>query len=146
VLNAAGGDPTRYPLDGRDMLPMLADGAPSAHADEDVFWEIGVQTAVRRGQWKLVLNGLLIDDLPQRDPVHLSDVEADMAERRNLADEHPTLVASMREAAERWRAGIEERWEREHAPRMTGENPFAVTDSSGLKVYSHPNNPAAGDA
>jgi arylsulfatase A-like enzyme len=145
VLNAAGGDPSSYELDGRDILPMVADGTPSPYADADVFWELGVQTAVRRGRWKLVLNGLLIDDLPQRDPVHLSDIEADMAESRNLAEENPSLVASMREAAERWRTGIEERWEREHAPRMVGENPFAVTDSSGLKVYANPTNPAIGD-
>ncbi len=92
-----------------------------------------------------MLNGLLIDDLPQRDPVHLSDVEADMAERHNLASEQPGLVAELRASAERWRAGIEERWEREHAPRMVGENAFAVTDSSGLKVYDNPNNPAIGD-
>ena len=100
-----------------------------------------MQTAVRRGDWKLVLNGLLIDDLPQRDPVHLSDLSVDMAERTNLAAEHPTLVAEMRAAAERWRAGIEEQWERKHAARMVGENAFAVTDSSGLRVYDNPNNP-----
>ncbi|MCC6173957.1 MAG: sulfatase-like hydrolase/transferase [Chloroflexi bacterium] len=145
ILNAVGGDASRYDFDGQDILPMLADGAPSPHANEDVFWEIGVQTAVRRGPWKLVLNGLLIDDLPQRDPVHLSNLETDLGERHNLAAEHPELVADMRAAAERWRAGIEDVWEREHAPRMAGENPFAVTDSSGLKVYNNPNNPAIGD-
>jgi hypothetical protein len=28
---------------------------------------------------------------------------------------------------------------------MAGENAFAVTDSSGLRVYDNPNNPAIGD-
>jgi hypothetical protein len=28
---------------------------------------------------------------------------------------------------------------------MVGENAFAVTDSSGLRVYDNPNNPAIGD-
>jgi hypothetical protein len=100
---------------------------------------------VRRGTWKLVLDGLLIDDLPQRDPVHLSDLSVDLAERQNLADEQPTLVAELRAAADRWRAGIEAEWERKHAARMVGENAFAVTDSSGLRVYDNPNNPAIGD-
>jgi arylsulfatase A-like enzyme len=145
VLAAAGVEPGQYEVDGSDLTPMLAEGAASPHEEEDVFWELGVQTAVRRGRWKLVLNGLLIDDLPQRDPVHLSDVAADMAERHNLAAENAELTAELRAAAEAWRAGIEERWEREHAPRMTGENPFAVTDSSGLRVYSDPRNPAIGD-
>ena len=68
-----------------------------------------------------------------------------MAERHNLAAEHPQLVASMRAAADHWRAGIEEQWESKHAARMLGENDFTVTDSSGLKVYDNPNNPAIGD-
>jgi arylsulfatase A-like enzyme len=145
ILRAAGGDPSQYEIDGQDILPMVAAQAGSPHADEDVFWEIGVQTAVRRGKWKLVLNGLLIDDLPQREPVHLSDLSVDMAERHNLAAEHPQLVAEMRAAVDTWRAGIEAQWEAKHAARMVGENAFAVTDSSGLKVYDNPNNPAIGD-
>ncbi len=145
VLGAAGGDASSYALDGRDVLPMVADGAASPHADEDLFWEIGVQTAVRRGRWKLVLNGLLIDDLPQKDPVHLADVEADMAESRNLAGEHPRLAAELRAVAERWRQDIEDRWAREHAPRYAGEKSFIQTDSSAMKVYDNPGNPAIGD-
>lgn len=145
ALRAAGGDPSQYEIDGSDLTAMVAEGSDSPHEDEDVFWEMGVQTAVRRGRWKLVLDGLLIDDLPQRDAVHLSDVEADIGERKNLAAEHPQMVTDMRAAADRWRAGIEQRWEREHASRMVGENAFAVTDSSGLKMYDNPNNPAIGD-
>jgi arylsulfatase A-like enzyme len=145
IMNAVGADASPYTLDGKDLLPMLCEQAGSPHQDEDVFWEIGVQTAVRRGDWKLVLNGLLIDDLPQREPVHLSDLSVDLAERNNLAAEHPALVAELRAAAERWRAGIEEQWESKHAARMVGENAFAVTDSSGLRVYDNPNNPAIGD-
>jgi arylsulfatase A-like enzyme len=143
VLAAAGGDPEAYELDGRDITPMVAEGAPSPH--EDVFWELGVQTAVRRGRWKLVLNGQLIQDEPQPDPVFLADVVADMAESRNLADEQPELVAELRDAAERWRQGIEERWEREHAPRFAGEMSYVVTDSSSMRVYDSPNHPATGD-
>jgi arylsulfatase A-like enzyme len=145
VMSAAGIDASGYTLDGQDLLPMVTAQAGSPHQDEDIFWEIGVQTAVRRGDWKLVLNGLLIDDLPQREPVHLSDLSVDLAERTNLAAEHPTLVTEMQAAAERWRAGIEGEWERKHAARMVGENAFAVTDSSGLRVYDNPNNPAIGD-
>jgi arylsulfatase A-like enzyme len=143
VLGAAGGDPTAYELDGRDVTALVAEGAATPH--DELFWEMGVQTAVRRGKWKLVLNGQLIPDQPQMPPVFLADVEADMAETRNLADENPELVAELRGAAERWRRGIEERWEREHAPRFVGENAYAVTDSSAMKVYDNPNNPAIGD-
>ena len=144
VLGAIGGHPAAYELDGRDILPMVADGAPSPH--DELFWELGVQTAVRRGRWKLVLNGQLIRDEPQPDPVFLSDIVADMAESRNLAGEHPEVVADLRGAAERWRRGIEERWEREHAPRYAGEMSYTVTDSSAMPVYGNPNSPAIGDS
>ena len=95
--------------------------------------------------WKLVLNGLLIDDLPQRTRSTCRISRRTWPSARILPPRTRGLVAELRAAAERWRAGIEERWEREHAARMVGENAFAVTDSSGLKVYDNPNNPAIGD-
>ena len=54
------------------------------------------------------------------------------------------MVAKLRGAAGCWRHGIEERWEREHAPRYVGEVSYAVTDSSAVRVYDNPNNPALG--
>ena len=137
VLAVAGGDPGAYELDGRDITLMVTEGDPSPH--DEVFWELGVQTAVRRGRWKLVLNGQLIQDEPQPDPVFLADVVADMAESRNVAAENPSLVAELRGVAERWRQGIEDRWERGHAQRYVGEVSYAVTDSSAMRVYDNPN-------
>jgi arylsulfatase A-like enzyme len=123
VLAAAGGDVGRYELDGRDVLPMIAEGAPSPHGD--VFWEMGRQTAVRRGQWKLVLNGQIVEsDRTQRsigsteDAMFLADIEADPGETRNLVRERPDLVRDLRDAAGAWRHGIEDRWEREWAPLL----------------------------
>jgi arylsulfatase A-like enzyme len=123
LLAAAGGDVGAYELDGRDVLPMIAEGAPSPH--DDVFWEMGRQTAVRRGRWKLVLDGQLVEsDRTQRpmgppaDAVFLADLEADPGETRNLRDENPELVHELRDAAEGWREGIEDRWEREWKPAL----------------------------
>ncbi|RKY58262.1 MAG: sulfatase, partial [Candidatus Latescibacterota bacterium] len=72
-LKAAGGDPSEYELDGLDIMPMVAEGAPTPH--KEIFWEQGGQTAVRRGKWKLVLNGQLVEGAPPEDEVHLSDLE-----------------------------------------------------------------------
>ena len=122
LLTAAGGDVSAYELDGRDALPMIADGAPSPH--RDVFWEMGRQTAVRRGKWKLVLNGQIVESdrtgtpLAPVDDVFLADLASDPDERENLRDAQPELVAELRGAAERWRDGIEERWEREWKPKI----------------------------
>jgi arylsulfatase A-like enzyme len=118
ILRAAQGDPARYELDGLDVLAMLADGAPSPHGD--LYWEMGRQTAIRRGRWKLVLNGQLvesdrrgtpIEDVPPEDEVFLADLVADPDERDNLRARHPQLTAELAAAAEAWRAGIEQRWE-----------------------------------
>jgi arylsulfatase A-like enzyme len=117
-LGAAGGDPAAFELDGVDVLPMAADGAPSPHAD--VYWEMGRQTAVRRGNWKLVLNGQLVEGAPPRDDIFLANLDADLGERVNLQERYPDLIAELRSAAQRWRDGIEQRWQREWRPRPNG--------------------------
>jgi arylsulfatase A-like enzyme len=121
-LSAAGGDPSDYELDGKDVMPVLTDGAPSPH--KEIFWEMGNQTAVRRGNWKLVLNGRLVEGAPPDDDIHLSNLDEDMAERNNLKDEHPELVAELKAAAETWRQGIEDRWENEWKPLANGTTGF----------------------
>lgn len=118
LLRAAGGNPGEYELDGRDVLPMVAEGAPSPHPE--LFWEMGQQTAVRRGRWKLVLNGQLVEGASPEDDVHLSDLEADPGERVNLRYREPELAAELTRAAEEWRAGIERRWEAEWVPLAQG--------------------------
>ena len=86
---------------------MVADGAPSPHTE--LFWEFRDQTAVRRGPWKLVLDGYQWEEKPPDDPVFLSNLDEDIGEERNLKDELPELAAELREAAESWRAGMEQR-------------------------------------
>jgi arylsulfatase A-like enzyme len=118
LLNAAGGDPTAYELDGQDLLPMLAAGVPAP--PRDLFWEMNDQTAVRRGHWKLVLNGRLEEGAPPEDDVHLADLAADPGERHNLKHDQPHLTAELTAAAQAWRARIESRWETEWQPALPG--------------------------
>lgn len=108
LLRAAGGQPSSYQVDGLDLMPLLVQGEPLP--DRDLLWEMGRQTAIRRGPYKLVLNGQLVEGEPPAEPVHLSDLNADPGERRNLKDELPELTAELRATAETWRAGVEERW------------------------------------
>jgi arylsulfatase A-like enzyme len=118
LLKAAGGDPSAYELDGLDLLPMLADGATLPQ--RDVFWEMGQQTAVRRGPWKLVLKGQLVEGTPPEDDVHLANLDQDLGERHNLQDRYPDLTAELTGAAQAWRAGIEARWQQEWLPAIQG--------------------------
>jgi arylsulfatase A-like enzyme len=117
-LRAAGGDPERYALDGCDVLPALTSDQRPVH--DHLFWEMGKQTAVRQGRWKLVLNGQLVEGAPPEDDVHLADLDADMAESVNLKEEHPDVTRELTEAAESWRAALEKRWQEEWEPNVTG--------------------------
>ncbi len=118
ALRAAGGDLTEYGVDGVDLMPLLAEGEPLA--PRDLFWEMDDQTAVRRGPWKLVLNGRLVEGAPVEDALHLVNLEDDMAERHNLKAVQPDLADDLRSAAEHWRAGMESRWQDEWRPKVKG--------------------------
>ncbi len=112
-LAAAGGDPAEYDLDGLDVMPMLAEGAPSPHGP--IFWEQGDQIAMREGPWKLVLRGQLVEGAPPEDEVHLANLDDDPGETTNLVAQEPERAAAMVEAAEAWRSEIEQYWIRRYA-------------------------------
>ncbi|MEC8842132.1 MAG: sulfatase, partial [Candidatus Poribacteria bacterium] len=78
------------------------------------------QTAVRRGNWKLIMNGQLVEGAPVEDDIHLVDLELDMGERRNLKDEYPELTTDLIGTAESWRQDIEDRWSNEWIPKANG--------------------------
>ena len=118
ALAAAGGDVSRYEVDGTDLLPYVCDG--QAPAPRDLFWEMGPQTAIRRGSMKLVLQGKLVEDASPEDDIHLADLAVDMGERVNLKDRDRRLTQTLKEAAEAWHAGIEERWDHEFCPDHQG--------------------------
>ncbi len=117
-LKAAGGNLAVFELDGMDILAMAAQGATSPH--QAIFWEMDRQTAVRKGPWKLVLNGQLVEGALPEDQVHLSNLDDDMAEQHNLRTVYPELVAELRSEVETWRAGIEDRWQNQWLPRVRG--------------------------
>ena len=97
MLEACGGDPTSYVLDGESMLDMLLGGEEKTH--EALYWEMEGQTAIRQGDYKLVLNGRLVEGEEPRAPLFLSDLRTDPGERHNLAEEQPERAEQMRRAA-----------------------------------------------
>jgi len=117
-LKAAGGDPSGYEFDGVDLIPTVAQGASGP--ERDIFWEMNEQTAVRRGPWKLVLNGVLVEHSSPEHEVHLSNLDDDMGERHNLIDKYPDLTEELTAAAEVWRSRIEERWQNGWQPGLNG--------------------------
>lgn len=99
LLAAAGGTPEPdWKVDGANVLPTLATGAPAP--ERSLFWEWrsegGDQLAAMRGRFKLVAtNG----GKPE-----LFDVAADPAERRNVAAQHPEEIKRLRGDLDAWLA------------------------------------------
>ena len=114
LLEAAGSDATEYDLDGQGLLPYVCQG--QVPAERCLFWEMGNQTAVRRGKWKLVLHGQLVEEDLAKDAVHLSNLQDDPGETVNMAEQRTELVAELETTAMAWRARIEDRWKQEFCP------------------------------
>ncbi|MCW5965492.1 MAG: sulfatase-like hydrolase/transferase [Bryobacterales bacterium] len=111
TLLAAAGIGLPSDLDGHSLLPVLFDGAASPHAE--IFWTNSGQLAVRRGQWKLVINGRDYNRDPKGwepltgdDALFLSNVEEDPGESKNLRRLHPKLVDDLATAAQRWQDSL----------------------------------------
>ncbi len=99
-------------FDGRDIWPVLTADAPSPH--QHVAWAQGPQLAIRKGKWKLVLNGVTHDRTPAgqkplegEDAVFLSDLDRDPGESQNLRRQHPEVVDELQTLLSQWRAGAE---------------------------------------
>jgi arylsulfatase A-like enzyme len=114
ICHAAGVTPPQdRAIDGRDALPVAASRGKSPHGP--LFWANGAQLAVRRGRWKLVMNGIVYGrtpdgqkPLPGDDALFLSDLEADPGETRNLRHQNPRLVDELSTLAQKWRQDVEQ--------------------------------------
>lgn len=113
VLEACGGDTGKYDLDGISILDSLTGGNEQVH--DYLFWEMEDQTAVRHGDWKLVLNGRIVENESPRAEVFLSDLSTDPGEKTNLSESEPEICAELTRAALSWRESVEEIWDREFA-------------------------------
>ncbi len=89
TASAAAGAPlpTDRKVDGVDVLPFVA-GTASGVPHPTLFWRSGAYRVVRDGDWKLQL----LERQPQ--PL-LFDLASDPTERRNVAAQHPDVVAAL---------------------------------------------------
>jgi len=99
-------------IDRRNIWPLLNGGAPSPH--EYVAWSEGPQLAIRKGKWKLVLNGVTHDGTPEGnrplqgdDAVFLSNLDNDPGENKNLRHEHSEIVDELQTLAYQWEKNVE---------------------------------------
>jgi arylsulfatase A-like enzyme len=82
-------------IDGVSFLPTLFGETEKQKQHDHLYWETsggGGWQAVRKGNWKA---HRLITQKPNRTTVELYDLDADIAEEKNVAEQHPDVVASM---------------------------------------------------
>jgi len=80
-------------IDGKDISKVLFDGEK---LEREIFWRFNKQTAIRKGDWKLV-NG-----------TELYNLSSDRSERVNLASQHPEKVKELRASFEEINSTIDQ--------------------------------------
>jgi len=90
---AAGIDlPSDLKLDGVDLLPYLK-GEKSDSPHDALFWSNGPNKAVRLANWKLIIAG---------DHRFLFNLDGDIGETENLAEQQPEVVRKLEDALNEW--------------------------------------------
>lgn len=86
--------PSDLKLDGVDLVPYL-NGENSATPHETLFWSNGPNKAVRLGDWKLIVAG---------DHEFLFDLNSDVGETKNLAQQEPEVLKRLERALNDWQS------------------------------------------
>lgn len=110
LVRLAGGSlAQKLPLDGKDIWPVLTAGAKSPHEALLLSGIPVFSTAIRAGDWKLLLNptnegaGALGDANVDRNHVELYNLAADIGEKHDLAKANPGKVKELRALIDAWK-------------------------------------------
>ncbi len=127
-------------LDGHDISGLMFD-APAAKSPHEVFYHYNGANrlvAVRSGKWKLMFPQTYNSPIPgsgglpgknQRKNLELSlfDLQADLGETTNLADQHPEVVERLKHHADEMRKDLGDG----NDNVGTGRRPIGVSESAG---------------
>jgi arylsulfatase A-like enzyme len=83
-------------VDGMSIVPELLGEKAAGRkqvSHEFLYWEIGGQTAIRQGSWKAIQPG-------DKREWELYDLNSDLSEKNNIANEHADTLASLKRLAE----------------------------------------------
>lgn len=81
-------------LDGTSLIPLMTEGKPLA--ERTVFWNVGKDSAARRGPWKLVMTG------GKGNGAQIYDLSNDIGEKSPVED--PEAKAELMKSLEAWKA------------------------------------------
>lgn len=96
VTDIAGIESPNESIDGISFVPTLLDQPGRQKQHRYLYWEFheqGGKQAVRMGQWKAVRLNVKKDPAS---PIELYDLENDLGETNNMADEHPEMIQQMK--------------------------------------------------
>jgi arylsulfatase A-like enzyme len=97
-------------LDGVNLLPFLT-GTDGGTPHDTLYWRLGEQAAIRRGDWKLVRYDRALDtpgarsvarNNPPVSPFRLYNLANDLGEAHDLSARHPDRARELRAAWEDW--------------------------------------------
>jgi arylsulfatase A-like enzyme len=96
MASIAGAElPAGLKLDGVNLLPMLVDNGRLP--ERALFWRYRKERAVRKGPWKLLVQG--------RD-VKLYNLDDDLGEKKNLAQAEPGRVKALEDELAVWESDV----------------------------------------
>ena len=94
--------PSGFRFDGINIVPVLTGASPPI--EREFFWRIvrpnRLQKAVRSGRWKLLIDGRQF---------LLFDLKTDLAERNDLAAQHPELVRKLKRRMAEWESDVDQK-------------------------------------
>jgi arylsulfatase A-like enzyme len=104
--------PSKHVIDGKDIWPLMS-GQAGAKSPYEVFYYYWLDNleAVRSGQWKLHLGRKekfrwrfmgQPENQNMQAPLQLYDLEKDIGERNNVAEQHPEIVKGLLTLAEKF--------------------------------------------
>ena len=88
--------PAGLDLDGVDLSGLLFKG--KSLPDRTLFWRYRKETAVRKGPWKLLIQG---------NSTKLFNLDDDLGEKKDLADDKPDVVKMLQDELAVWERGLE---------------------------------------
>ncbi|HEY3323948.1 MAG TPA: sulfatase [Planctomycetota bacterium] len=123
IAKLIGAELPKHKIDGLDVWPILSgqEGAKNPHDAYYFYYEANQLQSVLSGRWKLQLphtyrtmNGQAPgkDGIPGKykniklEAAELYDIEADISEANNVADQHPEIVKKLEELAEKCREDL----------------------------------------
>jgi arylsulfatase A-like enzyme len=101
-----------WKLDGVDLVPFLS-GKKEGPAHDALYWRMGGQMAIRRGDWKLVRYDTTADGGKAGvSPPRLYNLARDVGEKTDLSDREPARVKELQ--------GLWDEWNKSNIPPAWG--------------------------